>query len=371
MSKILQSTKTHPNTLLLGITAPYNHNLDSKAYLEEFESLVKSCEIVYEDFIKINLRSIDSSTFLTKGKLQEIQDLCTKLNIEQVVISEAITAQQERNLTHVLRADIIDRTRLILEIFNNNAITTEGRIQVEVAYYQYLKSRLTGKGIHLAQQSGVKGAGGKGSGETSKEMESRYLEDHIVKLKRKLAQIHITRETQRKRRLKNQEKLICLIGYTNAGKSTILNNLTNSDILAEDKLFATLDTTTRELYINHEKVGLLSDTVGFIQNLPHKLIDAFKATLSELTYADLLLLVVDISDTNWQLHIDVVFNILKELKVADKKVLYVFNKVDKIDLSKNKQLKQDLEKYTPQVLISADNKTGIKDLANKLYNWEY
>ena len=358
-------THVYPKTLIIGIHSPENPTTDIQAYYQEFLNLVKTNRTHYDEAIFIKLREIDPGYFLTKGKLQEVKELVEKLEIEEVVISEALSVQQERNLHDMLHCRIYDRTRLILEIFEKAATSAEGKIQVQIAMMQFDKSRLAGQGIYLSQQAGK--IGNKGPGETIKERETRHIENAVLKLRRHLERMHTARETQRKQRLNNQIPLICLIGYTNAGKSTILNALTKSNVLAEDKLFATLDTTTRELYINGAKKGLLSDTVGFIQQLPHQLIEAFKSTLSELHYADLLLQVIDVSDSNWKNHIRVVMIILKELDV-DKQMLYVFNKADKVH--DQEALAKTVAHYQPHVIISSHSKEGLKPLVDYLANWQ-
>ena len=367
MSRTPEKTIQYPKTLLIGVQTPYNQHLDLDAYLAEFENLAKSNGVIAEKTMVVKLREINSATFFTTGKLEEIKQLCAELKIAEVIISETLNAQQERNLDRALDCKIIDRTRLILEIFNRSALTAEGQLQVQVAYLQFLKSRLSGKGIHLSQQLGMIGT--RGPGETAKERETQHIEEMILKLKRRINKTHQVRETQRKQRLRSDEPLICLIGYTNSGKSTILNSLTNSTVLAEDKLFATLDTTSRELFIDHKKIGIISDTVGFIQQLPHKLIEAFKATLSELQHADLLLLVTDIADKNWKQHIQTVLSILEELKVQDKKILYVFNKADKLTDEELTGLTTQIGAYSPYVVVSAKTKVGLEPLSKELATW--
>lgn len=351
-------TQSYPKTLLLGIHAPYNRTHDIDTYFEEFLNLAKTNGIENEIKTFITLRSIDPACFLTKGKLEEIKEICEQESIEQVLISEIITSRQSRNLSDFLECSVFDRTELILEIFEKGAVTAEGKMQVEIAILQHKKSRLSGKGIHFGQQSGAIGVRG-GSGETAKEKETRYIENGILQLKKNLAKMQRARATQRKQRLNSQIPQLCLIGYTNAGKSTLLNTLTKSEVLVEDTLFATLDTTTRALYINGAKKGVLSDTVGFIQQLPPHLIEAFKSTLSELQYADLLIHVVDISDSNWESHIKVVHQILVDLEI-DKNMLYVFNKGDKIQ--NGLALTEKLAHYQPYVLTSAVSKDGVKPL---------
>jgi GTP-binding protein HflX len=357
-------TQQFPKTLLLGIQAPYNRNIDINSYFEEFLNLVKSNRTHYDEVKFITLREIDPAFFLTQGKLEQVKEMCDKLEIEEVIISEPLSVQQERNLSELLHCKIYDRTRLILEIFEKSATSAEGKLQVEIAMLQFDKSRLSGQGIYLSQQAGK--IGNKGPGETIKERETRHIENAVLKIKKQLEKLHIARQTQRKRRLGSNIPLICLIGYTNAGKSTILNALTKSSVLAEDKLFATLDTTTRELYIDGKKKALISDTVGFIQQLPHQLIEAFKSTLSELEYADLLLHIIDSADANWELHIKTVLQILKELDV-NKPMLYVFNKTDKV--SSIEQLSTKISKYQPHVLVNAVEKENLQPLIDYINNF--
>lgn len=365
MTRKAQSTIDHTNTLLIAINAPYHKDIDHESYIEEFKNLVKTYGIEYDKLETIKLREVDTSYFITKGKLEDLEKFCKENKIETVIFSEALTVKQERNLKDVLNADVTDRTRLILDIFEQGAVSAEGKAQVRIAYLEHLKSRVSGKGIEFSQQSGVVGIRG-GSGETAKESELRYLNQEIRKHKKVLEKIQSSREVQRKRRLKNKEPMICLIGYTNAGKSSILNALTKSDVLAEDKLFATLDTTTRQLYINAKKIGVLSDTVGFIQQLPHRLIEAFKSTLSELQHADLLLHVVDLTDHNWQSHINIVHQILEELEV-DKDILYVFNKLDLVENIDDQH--GIIGQYKPHVIISTKSKEGIAPLLTYLEEW--
>jgi len=383
--RIATATDHTPKTVLLGVYTPYNRTKNVQSYYDEFVNLVRSNEMSHDEALFMKLREINPVYFFTKGKLQEIKEFCQKNEIEQLIISEPLTSQQERNLSDYLNCEVSDRTQLILEIFEKHAHSAEGKTQVEIAMLRHRKTRLAGRGIHMSQQSGVMGKIG-GAGETAKEKETRYLNNKIVHLKKKLEKLKTVRETQRKTRFKNKVPHACLIGYTNAGKSTILNLLTKSNVLAEDKLFATLDTTTRALFIHGVKKGVISDSVGFIQQLPHNLIEAFKSTLDELQYADLLLHVIDISDPNWESHTKIVHEILEELGLQ-KDILYIFNKTDKLSTAPSilqqaqhsgqaiptelgKDILEQIQRYSPHVLISAQSKDGIKNLVEYLGSWE-
>jgi len=364
MKKQATATVTHPKTLLLGVQTPDHYLVNMESYFEEFRNLARTNGVHEPEEMMIKIREIDAGYFLTKGKRDEVKAFCDENDIEEVIISETLSSRQAGNLGELFRCNIFDRTELILEIFEKSAHTAEGKMQVAIAQLQHKKSRLAGKGVHFAQQSGAIGVRG-GFGETAKEKETRHIEDGILQLRRHLAKMHSARETQRKQRLNSNEPNICLIGYTNAGKSTILNILTNSNVLAEDKLFATLDTTTRSLFIDGKKKGTISDTVGFIQQLPPRLIDAFKSTLSELHHADLLLHVIDVADPGWQNHIRVVHEILTDLNV-ETPMLYVFNKADKTDTT---LLAGALEKYQPYVVVSSLSKKSIEPLVEFIKNW--
>lgn len=366
--KATPTSEDRPKVLLVGLFTPYNKLGDQEAYFDEFISLVETLGIKYDGEYFTKLRHIDKSNFLTKGKLQDLVELCEKENYEEVIFSEILTSLQERNLEEALNCPIFDREKLILEIFKQSAHTAEGKIQVEMAEIEFAKTRLAGKGIDLAQQIGVIGV--RGPGETAKEVLKRYFADKLRQAKKKLKTLQHSREVQRKQRLSSHIPLLCIVGYTNAGKSTILNNLTKSDVLVEDKLFATLDTTIRKFYLEEKKQLLVSDTVGFISDLPHHLIEAFKTTLDELQYANLLLCIIDASNPVWKNQIKIVQNTLEEICI-DKPILYVFNKVDKLDAEQLKELKENTQDYEPHILISAKSKDGIKPLVTFLQSYKF
>ena len=357
-------TRQQAKTLIVGIQTPQNFSKNIESYFDEFKNLVRSNGVNPDHEVYIKLRQIDPAYFITKGKLDDLMKLCDQEDIEEVIFSEPLLVQQERNLSDMLHARVFDRTKLILEIFEKGANSAEGKTQVAIAMLQHRKSRLAGHGHSMSQQAGSIGT--RGPGETQKEKETQHIEHLMNKLRRDLVQLRKVRDTQRKQRMSSNTNQVCLIGYTNAGKSSIINALTHSNVSAADRLFETLDTTTRELYIDGKKIGVISDTVGFIQQLPHNLIEAFKSTLTELQHAHLLLNVVDISDPNWESHIAVVNSILEELSV-DKPILYVFNKADKVaDFT---IIDQHIAKYQPHVTISTLSPAGIEPLINFLRNW--
>ena len=362
------STDFHKKTLLISVQSPYNRTGDIKSYFNEFENLASTYGVIDIINLPIKLRTVEAAHFFTKGKLSEIKEVFDAHDFDEILISDALSGQQERNLNAMFNCPILDRTRLIIAIFEKSAITAEGKIQVEIAKLEFGKTRLTGRGVELDQQAGCIGIRS-GPGETIKEATLRYLNLNIKNLKGQLEKLEKSKNAQRKKRLNNETVQICLVGYTNAGKSTILNALTHSNVLAKDQLFATLDTTTRQLFINARKIGVLSDTVGFIQQLPHQLIESFKSTLAELSYASLLLVVIDISDNNWRSHIDVVLQTLDEIKI-DKEMLFVFNKKDLINKKELQARLQSFDLDFPSVAISCNTANGLAPLKKHLAEWK-
>lgn len=360
-------TNFHKKTLLVGIHAPNNKTNNIESYYQEFVNLAKTYGVTDYELHLVKLREIDSKNFFTKGKLQELKEIVEKSEAEEIIFSDQLSNLQERSLLDLFDCEILDRTRLILAIFEQSAVTAEGKTQVEIAKLNFEKTRVSGKGVHLEQQAGGIGVRS-GPGETVKEATLRYINRKIHTLKQKLERIERARDAQRKQRLSQQVPHICLVGYTNAGKSSLLNALTHSDVLAKDELFATLDSTTRQLYIEDKKIGVISDTVGFIQNLPHQLIEAFKSTLVELSYADLLLIVIDIADDNWKNHINTVLETLEELEV-EKEVLFVFNKSDKITPDELKKRISDFGFFGQYVIINTISKEALTPLKKYLATW--
>lgn len=294
----------------------------------ELEELVVACsgEVVGTVFCRLDRPS--AAHLIGQGKVEEIAQMCTATAIDTVVFSHDLKGSQQRNLEEIIDVKTIDRTQLILDIFARHATSREGKMQVELAQLEYLLPRLVGKGIALSRLGG--GIGTLGPGETKLEVDRRRIGQRIAKLKKELNEVGENRAVKRRKRKDRGVPLISLVGYTNAGKSTLLNTLTQAHQITRDGLFTTLDSLSRQYVLpNHQKV-IISDTVGFMHELPHHLIAAFKATLEEVTEADLLLHVLDVSHPNYRNLNEVVLNVLKELEAVDKPVITVLNKIDKI-----------------------------------------
>ena len=299
--------------------------------MEELSALVETAGGETVGIVLQNRASPDPRTFIGEGKTAEVQLYCENTGATMVIFDNDLSPSQMRVLTELLGVQVLDRCGLILDIFAQRAKTKEGRLQVELAQYQYLLPRLTGMWTHLERQAGTSGKGpigSKGPGETQLETDRRHIRRKIDKLRADLEEVRRVRATQRQRRQKNEIPVVAIVGYTNAGKSTLLNHLTGADIPANDRLFDTLDTTSRLLTVSDTLDVVISDTVGFIRKLPHQLVEAFKATLEELEYADLLLHVIDVSNPEWQQQAQVVENLILELGAGELPRIDVFNKCD-------------------------------------------
>lgn len=295
--------------------------------MEELADLLETAGGVCVGTVFQNKDAPDPRTFIGEGKAAEVKELVGAMGADMVVVDNPLSPSQQRVLSEELGVQVLDRAALILDIFAQRARTREGRLQVELAQYQYLLPRLLGMWTHLERQEGAIGT--RGPGETQLETDRRHIRRKIQKLREELEQVRRVRATQRTRREKNEVPVVAIVGYTNAGKSTLLNRLTGADIPANNRLFDTLDTTTRTLEISDTCTVLLSDTVGFIRKLPHHLVEAFKATLEELSYADLLLHVIDASNPLWREQAAVVEQLIVELGAEQTPRIDVFNKCDR------------------------------------------
>jgi GTP-binding protein HflX len=349
-------------TLLIGLETPEDSKWDHAESLQELGELVKSAGGEVID-VAIQRRNAPTAPYyIGKGKAEELSKLCGKERVGTVIFNDELSPAQSRNLEKLFERKILDRTQLILDIFAQRAKSREGKLQIELAQLQYLLPRLTGMWTHLSRQSG--GIGTRGPGETQLEVDRRRVQEKIARLTRELGDVRQHRSTQRQGRLRQHWPIVSLVGYTNAGKSTLLNRMTSSDVYAADKLFATLDPTTRQFVLPNKQKILLTDTVGFLKQLPHHLIESFKATLEETAEADLLLHVVDLSHPLFEAQMEAVQIVLEELNAWGKQMIIVFNKVDRVE---NPALvEQVLSTYAGSVAISAVTGEGMPELFSEI-----
>lgn len=330
--------------------------------LAELEELVKTAGAVVI-FKTVQKRDRPNPAFyLGKGKLEELQFDVKENDIDLVVFEDELSPVQMRNLEDFLEVNVLDRTAIILDIFAGRAISKEGKLQVELAQMQYILPRLTGYGTKLSRLGG--GIGTRGPGETKLETDRRRIRKRISDLKRNISEIKKHRELHRSRRKRDGNYLVSLVGYTNAGKSTLMNALSGSNVFTEDKLFATLDPTVRNIQAKEDSPVLLTDTVGFIRNMPSLVIEAFQATLEEIREADLLLHVVDINHPEYRQQILVVRDILKDMHIDIRKEIMVFNKTDRLTEDNTGVISQLKREYPDSCFISAINQEGVEDLKN-------
>jgi GTP-binding protein HflX len=382
MKSDLISTAIPEHTcLLIGVINKMQDDGLSKEYLDELAFLAETYHLSTKKIFTQKLEKPDKATFIGKGKLQEIKSYIVENNIDVVIFDDELSPSQQRNLEKELGKKILDRTTLILEIFEQRAQTAHAKTQVQLAQYQYMLPRLTGMWTHLERQRGGTGTRG-GAGEKEIETDRRIVRDKIALLKDRLREIDKQMATQRKNR--GEMIRVALVGYTNVGKSTIMNVLSKSNVFAENKLFATLDTTVRKVTIDNI-FFLLSDTVGFIRKLPTELVESFKSTLDEVREADILIHVVDISHKNFEDHINVVKQTLQDIGAGDKPTILVFNKTDAFsyiqkeadDLTpetRDNLSLQDIKNTwmknlnNPCLFISALNKDNIDELKKTVYD---
>ena len=357
MTELFENIQKPETAVLVGVDLG---EYDCEASLDELEELAKTAGAEVEARVTQRRETPDSATFIGSGRLREIKNFCADNDVDLLIFDSELTPSQQRNIEDITDVRVVDRTQLILDIFAARARSGEGKLQVELAQLKYLLPRLGGKGTSMSRLGG--GIGTRGPGETKLESDRRHIRRKIQKLQAELEDVRKIRRTQRRRREKNALPVVALVGYTNAGKSTLLNYLTGAEVLAENKLFATLDPTTRGYQLGSGQKVLFTDTVGFIRKLPHHLIDAFRSTLEEAKYADLILHVVDASNPQMDEQMHIVYETLRGLGVQDKPVITVFNKQD---LLTEPVILRDFQ-ADATVPISAATGAGIDALESKL-----
>ena len=316
------------------------------------------------DTVTQKLQKPTAPYYIGRGKAESIKESCQDRRVTSVIFNDELSPAQGRNLENLFARKVLDRTQLILDIFAQRARSREGRLQIELAQLQYLLPRLTRMWHHLSRQTG--GIGTRGPGETQLEVDRRRVQERIARLERELESVRKTRAIQRQGRKRHQWPVAAVVGYTNAGKSTLLNLLTGADVLAEDKLFATLDPTTRSFVLPNKQRVLLTDTVGFLRKLPHTLIESFKATLEEVGEADLLIHIADLSHPRVDEQMEAVDRVIKELDAYGKQTVIVFNKID--NLSSREVVDSYLKRFPASVAISARTGEGVNQLVHALHH---
>jgi len=357
-----EKTKDAESAIIVGVITPQESRFTVRDHLNELEHLARTAGADVTDRVTQSLNSPDPATFIGSGKVRELARLTKQRDSDLVIFDDELSPVQVKNIEEEIDCKLLDRSGLILDIFASRAQTRAAKTQVELAQLDYLRSRLTRRWTHLSRQEG--GIGTKGPGEKQIEMDRRMIDKRMAKLRDKLEKIDQQRQTQRKNR--SEHTTASLVGYTNAGKSTLLNALADEELLAEDRLFATLDATTRTVELDTNKEVLMSDTVGFIRKLPHRLIESFKSTLDEVRESDVLMHVVDVTHPNFDDQIRVVDETLEELGADDKPTLVVFNKVDALD--DQRLLRALREDYPDASFISALRGIGLQQLKQDLLN---
>ncbi len=327
MSESLKIEEIIEQVVLVGVSQQEND--DGEDSLTELAELAETAGAQVVGMTIQNRESVHPGTYVGKGKLQELRQMVLELEATGIICDDELSPAQLRNMEEILECKVMDRTLVILDIFASRASTSEGKIQVELAQLKYRMSRLIGLGISMSRLGG--GIGTRGPGEKKLEMDRRLIKSRIAQLNRELSQVQMHREVTRGQRERSQVKVAAIVGYTNAGKSTLLNRLTHASVLGEDKLFATLDPTTRNLKLGSGQEILLTDTVGFIRKLPHHLIEAFRSTLEEAKYADIIIHVVDSSNPQREKQMHIVYETLQNLGVSGKKMITLFNKQDQVE----------------------------------------
>jgi GTP-binding protein HflX len=366
MTEQIETEEKKEKVLLIGIYGLTGPKELAEEHLDELEDLTETFGVEVTDRILSNIRKFDSAKLFGSGKIEEIKERLILDKATMVIIDHNISPAQQRNLEKLLGVSVLDRTEVIIGVFAQRAQSKEAKLQVELASTRYEAPRLKRLWTHLSRQ---KASGGgkflKGDGETQLEIDKRLLQKRVDRLLKELEEVKAHRDMQRQARMRSATPIFGIVGYTNAGKSTLLNALTDAGVFVEDKLFATLDTTTRKFTLSNNQEVLLIDTVGFIRKLPHHLIAAFKSTLEESMYADVLLHVVDSSHPLAEEQVDTTLGLLKELNGGDIPVITVFNKTDKEGCEQN--LQKLRFKCPKNVMISATNQTGFEELEDRMF----
>ena len=356
--KLYDTSEQKERIIVVGVATSENDDTDKS--LDELIELGQTAGVETVAKVIQNREKVHPGTYIGKGKIEEVRELVIKHKADTVVCDDELTPAQFNNLSQMLDVKVVDRTVMILDIFAKRASTSEGKLQVELAQLRYRASHLIGGRSELSRLGG--GIGTRGPGEQKLEMDRRLIKERITQVRKELEQVKRTRELTRKKRQENPIPVVAIVGYTNAGKSTLLNHLTGAGVLSEDNLFATLDTTTRKLVRENGEEILFTDTVGFIRKLPHHLIQAFRSTLEEAKYADLILHVVDCSNEDMDSQMYTVYETLKKLEVGDKKIITAFNKIDVCD--REETLKDLAADRT--VRISAKTGQGIEQMLSAI-----
>jgi GTP-binding protein HflX len=358
----IRPKRNHERAILIGLEQEGVSKWDLQDSLEELRELANSAGAEVVDTVTQKLAKPTAPYYIGKGKAESIKDSLQNREVTSVIFDDELSPAQGRNLENLLSRKVLDRTQLILDIFAQRARSREGRLQIELAQLQYLLPRLTRMWHHLSRQTG--GIGTRGPGETQLEVDRRRVQERIARLERELESVRKTRAVQRQGRKRHQWPVAAVVGYTNAGKSTLLNLLTGADLVAANRLFATLDPTTRSFVLPNKQRVLLTDTVGFLRKLPHTLIESFKATLEEVHEADLLIHVVDLSHPHVEEQMEAVDAVIKELDAFGKQTLIVFNKIDNLE---GRELAETyVKKFPGSVAISARTGEGMGDLVQAL-----
>ena len=358
MAQAIEIKEVEERVILVGVSEQEGDDTDDS--IEELKELVHTAGAVVAGTLIQRRQTVHPGLYVGTGKVEEIKALLQETDATGIVCDDELSPAQLKNLRDALDTKVMDRTLVILDIFAARAVTQEGKIQVELAQLKYRMSRLTGFGKSMSRLGG--GIGTRGPGEKKLEMDRRMIKSRIAQLNRELKDVRMHRDVNRAKREKNSLPVAAIVGYTNAGKSTLLNHLTGADVLEEDKLFATLDPTTRMLTLAGKQEILLTDTVGFIRKLPHHLIEAFRSTLEEARYADLILHVVDASNPQYRKQMQIVYDTLNQLEIRGKTMITLWNKQDKItEREPMRDFRADYEQN-----ISAKNNTGLEELKELL-----